>query len=486
MKMKKFIIILLIITFLPTLAYTQGINKANDGAIEQYLNQYRNNQAKLRQIFQKMPKGGDLHHHYSGSVYSETYLKYLEDTDLWVNRNTFAIAKDNPARKERGEWSKVSSLKADGVWNDIKVKIIESWSILYYNYLSSPTDEHFFATFDNFNIPKDNTISEGLLNIKQRALNENVSYIETMFVMVGRLGKLDLDKSFDQSLLKLQINRSTQIADTLEKIYDYITKNIPEYKEIAQKHNNWVDSLHRALRLDDENFTIRYQNYVVRVIDPVSVFKDLLLSFESASKSDLIVGVNIVAPENNSISMRDYWLHTQFFKFFHNKYPNVKIAMHAGELTLGLVKPEDMSWHINDAVFESKANRIGHGVDIAYESHSDSILKYMATNKIAIEINLTSNAFILGVKNDEHPILLYNEYNVPIVISTDDAGVLRTDLTEQFIMLYHNYPLFQYPDLKKFIYNSIEYSFLSPNDKKRITDNLNKRFEEFEGRILGR
>lgn len=463
-----------------------AISTENNEAIEQILRQYRNNTAKLRQIFQKMPKGGDLHHHYSGSVYAETYLKYVVDSDLWVNLNSYDVSDRTPSKMDRGNWSRVSSLKANGLWHNAKVKILEKWSVLYYNFVSSPTDEHFFATFDNFNIPKNHTYSEGLLGIKKRALNENVSYIETMFTQVGNLGSTDKDSQFDASLLKLQETQSEAIADTLQMIYNYVISQKKNYKDIANAHNFWVDSLHNALRIDGAKFTMRYQNYVVRVLNPMSVFEDLLLSFESADKSKLIVGVNIVAPENNTISMRDYWLHTQFFKFFHSKYPNVKIAMHAGELTLGLVKPEDMSWHIEDAVWESKANRIGHGVDIAYESHSDSLLKYMAENKIAIEINLSSNAFILGVKRNEHPISLYYEYKVPIVISTDDAGVLRTDLTEQFILLYHIYPQFSYSDLKQFIYNSIEYSFLNEDDKENILNDLDYRFEVFEDKLLSK
>jgi adenosine deaminase/adenosine deaminase CECR1 len=47
--------------------------------------------------------------------------------------------------------------------------------------------------------------------------------------------------------------------------------------------------------------------------------------------------------------------------------------MHAGELTLGLVQPEDLTSHINDAVYTAGANRIGHGVD-AYESKSYELL----------------------------------------------------------------------------------------------------------------
>jgi hypothetical protein len=59
--------------------------------------------------------------------------------------------------------------------------------------------------------------------------------------------------------------------------------------------------------------------------------------------------------------------------------------MHAGELTLGLVQPEDLTSHINDCLY-GWANRIGHGVDMAYESKSYELLLH-EKNKVAIEIN---------------------------------------------------------------------------------------------------
>jgi adenosine deaminase len=75
--------------------------------------------------------------------------------------------------------------------------------------------------------------------------------------------------------------------------------------------------------------------------------------------------------------MKDYWLHMVMFNYCHTKFPDVKYSMHAGELTLGLVQPEDLTSHIN-AVYTAGANRIGHGVDMAYESKSYELLRYMA------------------------------------------------------------------------------------------------------------
>jgi adenosine deaminase/adenosine deaminase CECR1 len=74
----------------------------------------------------------------------------------------------------------------------------------------------------------------------------------------------------------------------------------------------------------------------------------------------------------------------------------------------GLVQPEDLTSHINDAVYTAGANRIGHGVDMAYESKRVAALH--GKNKVAIEINLVSNEFILKVKENRHPISLYRAF----------------------------------------------------------------------------
>jgi adenosine deaminase/adenosine deaminase CECR1 len=194
-----------------------------------------------------------------------------------------------------------------------------------------------------------------------------------------------------------------------------------------------------------------------------------------------MAGVNIVSPEDGATSMNDYWLHMIMFKYCHSRFPKVKYTLHAGELTLGLVQPEDLTWHIRSAVYDAGANRIGHGVDMAYENQSYQLLQYMAKNKIAVEINLVSNEFILKVKETRHPITLYKEFGVPIVISTDDAGILRTNMTEQYVLLAKRYKDFSYAEIKQLVYNSIHYSFIKEESvKNELLRNLDARFKIFE------
>ncbi len=323
------------------------------------------------------------------------------------------------------------------------------------------------------------------MELKRRAVKENVSYIETMFTSIHCDNIKIMDTSFNRQLEDAQRSGSeAEATKLLDKIYKLVQdKNV---KACAAAYNaDVIEKLHYGLHIDDSLFTMRYQNYVVRVVPPVDIFKNLILAFESANTCPLVVGVNIVAPEDNEISMRDYWLHMQMFKYCHEKYPNVKYSMHAGELVLGMVKPEELTWHINAAVRTAGANRIGHGVDMAHEYKSYELLQYMAVHKVPIEINLYSNEFILKVKEDQHPITLYKEFGVPIVICSDDAGVLRSNLTDQFVLLAKRYKNVSYRDIKQFVFNSIDYSFIKEDAvKEKLKLQLKARFSTFEKEVL--
>lgn len=443
-----------------------------------YLEKIRGNTALLTAFFSQMPKGGDLHHHYSGSVYAETFLEYVIDKDLFVNKATLEIS---DKKSPQGEWSTFSDLKKEGTLTKYKQRLLQKWSVKDYNGVDNASDNQFFETFPAFGLTAKATLEKGLLEIRDRAKKENVSYIETIFASIPCESSVADLQRFNNRLRNVQEKRDAQAAiKLLDTLYQaMLSRNIRECA--VQFNTGTLDRLHRTLSIDDSRFTMRYQNYVSRHAEPVDLFKNLITAFESANADTLIVGVNIVAREDHEISMKDYWLHMVMFRFCHTKYPAVKYALHAGELTLGVVKPEDLTWHINTAVQIAGANRIGHGVDIAYEERCYELLDFMRVNKIAIEINLYSNEFILKVKEEKHPITLYREFKVPIVICTDDAGVLRSNLTDQYVLLANRYKDVTYADIKQYVYNSITYSFIENEGlKAKLIRNLDARFAAFE------
>lgn len=447
-----------------------------------YLNSIRDNRALLTVFFQQMPKGGDLHHHFSGSVYAETYFDFVVNSDYWVNVKTLAIFDKMPS--PNADIRKFSEIKAAGALNEIRYQLLRYWSVKDYFPGDEASDKHFFDAFDKFDLASKGVPRDGLLEIKQRAKAENVQYIECMY----RSAKHGVDISdlkpyaiVMDSLLRQK--NSSSLSIVLDSLYAHFMRKGIEGK--VQDYTQALEKVHRELMIDDNTFTMRFQGYVTRVLeDQVTLFGNMLASFLSADRSPLIVGVNIVAPEDNPSAMHNYWLHMQMFKWCKQHFPKVKFSMHAGELTLGLVKPEDLTWHINTAVREAGPNRIGHGVDLAYEAQVYDLLKVMQTQQIAVEINLTSNEFILNVKDDRHPILLYRGAKVPMVISTDDAGILRTNLTEQYVLLANRYKTISYAEIKQYIYNSIKFSFIEDEQLKlKLLNRIQQQIAAFEQQL---
>jgi len=448
---------------------------------ESYLEKIRNNEALLTAFFQQMPKGGDLHHHFSGSIYAEPLLERAIAEDFYLNLETIQVVKNKPSN---GNWETFSSLKNKGQLAFYQQQVMQTWSAKDYNGVSVPSDDLFFDSFDKFFPVIDGHFAEGLIELKKRALSENVSYIETQLSIIPCDMKVDNLTDFNSKLRQAAIQKDEK---AVLKLLDDLFKSIQQKdaKKYAEDFNtNFIAKLHKDLKIDDERFTMRYQNFVLRFMEPVDLFKNLVIAFISANENKLVAGVNIVSPEHGENSMKDYWLHMVMFKYCHSKFPDVKYTLHAGELTLGLVQPEDLTWHINSAIYTAGANRIGHGVDIAYEANSYDLLRYMSKNNIPIEINLASNEFILKVKEGRHPFTLYKEFNVPIVISTDDAGILRTNMTEQYVLLAKRYPDVSYATIKQYVYNSINYSFIQDiSVKKQLLKDLDSRFKTFENQF---
>lgn len=441
----------------------------------------KTNEALLTLFFNQMPKGGDIHHHYSGTIYAETYLDWVKANNWFIDSSTLKIVKE--AKRKQGEGSDLLTVDQLIANDALYRKLLTLWSDKDFSnhyHLQPPPDKNFFGSFFYFSPVMDEKTDVGLNIIKNRAIKEQVSYIEIMLTEMGvyTLGNLDIKQyaTYNNAL------RNADSQSAVNKILNELKGRFLEdggFKKSIDHYISNVEKYHQGI--DDDQFTMRYQAYALRVIDPVMVFKDLLAAYIATDKSPLVVGVNILGPENNTVALNDYTLHMRMFNFLSNDYPDVKKSLHAGELTLGMVRPKDLNFHIQQAREIAKAQRIGHGIDIMYEQNAPALLKDLKENSV-IEINLTSNEFILGVKGQRHPYLIYSDFNVPLVISSDDTGVSRNNLSDQYLLLATRYRP-SYKQIKGYVYNSIKYSFLNNEDKKRLKSQLNTLFIDFEHKM---
>ena len=437
--------------------------------------------SELTMFFTQMPKGGDLHHHYSGSVYAETYTEFVDKQGFCINTQTYRIETDKAV--VAAERAKPAAQRACRSGAEVRAdedtwrEVAKRWSNRdFYNHtnLQPAPDQRFFQTFGYFGPVANDNLREGLLEIKERAIAENVGYIETMFLLSPFIANPDFD-----SQAWATVNDDKALDDALRAKLAALDKDAAFNKSI----DDFVQQIHAASEdIDDERFTMRYQNYTLRLLNPSQVFSAMVSSFKAAAKGGRVVGLNIVGQESTHVSMRDYLLHMKMFRFLKSVYPDVKVAMHAGELALGDVPPEGLKFHIDQALAVAGADRIGHGLDLAHEANAPGIMKTMREKDIPVEINLTSNAFISGVSTTNHPLNLYRKYGVPYVISTDDAGVTRHTLSHEYVQFASQFKP-SYAEVKKASYNSIRYAFLPVAEKQRLTRQLDQRYTEFEAKI---
>lgn len=101
----------------------------------------------------------------------------------------------------------------------------------------------------------------------------------------------------------------------------------------------------------------------------------------------------------------------------------------------------------------------------------------MKNQGILVEICPSSNKLILEIEKDNHPFHLYKENGVPLSIKTDNEGINRTNLTNEFAIAVRDFNL-TYSDLKELVRNSIEYSFLE-GESLFIDRNYNKQLKGF-------
>ncbi|MFM2088058.1 MAG: hypothetical protein RLZZ237_2927, partial [Pseudomonadota bacterium] len=353
--------------------------------------------AELNLFFSMMPKGGDLHHHYSGAIYAEQFLDWVDKENYCVNKTTYRIEsqKDVIAAERAKPAGQRNCLSSSEVFADpgLYAELLQRWSTKdFYNHggIQTPPDRTFFDTFGYFGPVASTNTADGLKTLKQRAIAENLSYIETIF----ELSPFVSNPQFDQQALAPGLTPAA-----LQALLASWTHNLDQDAAFQKSITAYNDNVNTSSAgIDDANFTMRYQAYVLRFLSPSQVFSSMVAAFKAASLNPLVVGVNIVGQESVNVSMRDYSLHMEMFKFLKAKYPHVKIALHAGELALGMVPPEGLAFHIAEAVDVAGADRIGHGMDIAYEHNALATMQKMRERGIPVEVNLTSNDYILGIK----------------------------------------------------------------------------------------
>lgn len=424
----------------------------------------------LKTFFASMPKGGDLHNHLSGAPFAETLIEFGARENLCLEHKSQRATEPPCAAPTHTPLKEILSN------SNRYQKLIDAWSVRNLKASGKSGHDQFFSVFLKIARAVRNS-SAIIARLRQRAAKENVQYLELMArnrTAAHRLRPIVARLVWSD---KLSDMRDALLNDPdFQKAVETDTAGMNKIDERARQ----ILNCHIATQKSACAVVVRFQTYALRLRKPAHVFAELLMAFETAQRSPFVVGVNLVGPEDDLTARQDYRLHMRIFQILAKFYPNVKISLHAGEMTPDLVPPEDLDFHITDAIHIGGAKRIGHGIAIAHERGVANLLKHMAKNKIAVEVPLTSNEVILKIAGKDHPLTYYLSHNVPVVLATDDAGILRTDLTAEFVKAAQRYKQLGYRHFKQFALNSIKFSFMADALKTTQSKKLQARFAAFE------
>ncbi|HET9837299.1 MAG TPA: adenosine deaminase [Candidatus Angelobacter sp.] len=434
----------------PQIAGHPGSRKQS-GAPEQkaarYLESIRKQPLLLHAFLAQMPKGGDLHNHLSGAVYAESFIRWAAEDGLCVDRGSLSLVAP-PCDPAAGKPPATAAFADSTLYGHL----LDAFSMRQFHPGPESGHDHFFATFGKFGAATNNHTAEMLAEVRERAAEGHLQYMELMFNPDGgaaaRLG-MQLGWNDDMALMrnKLLSGGLPQIVGNASKFLDETEKKVND-----ELHCGGPGALPGC------SVQARYLYQVARGLPKEAVFSQILAGFEMASKDPRVVGLNLVMAEDWYVPIHDFRRHMDMLDFLHGLYPKVHITLHAGELTQDLVPPEEL-FHIGMSIFKGHAERIGHGVDVMQELHPWALLQKMASLKILAEICLTSNDVILNVSGARHPLPIYLKSGVPVALATDDEGVSRGDITQEYQRAAETYGL-SYVQLKEFARNSLEYSFL--------------------------
>ena len=434
------------------LAARAGADTASERAASAYLDGIRSTPLALRRFMQDLPKGADLHNHASGAVYAERLIDWASADGLCVDA-TYTFVTCPTGLQLSFNQPVATAIKQAG----FRDHLIDALSMRFFVSRTESGHDHFFNAFGKFTMATWAHGPQIIAEAVRQAAEDRVDYLELMTTFgsgpAWRALTKDVPYDADFDKLRAALTANGRFAKAVDEAEAELQTT--EAKRNAELHCDRQGAARPAAC----DVQLRYIEQVGRNSDRVSVFARTMLGFALARRDERLAAVNFVSPEDGAVSVHDYALHMRMIAYLRRTIGDVPVTLHAGELTLGLVPRAVLDDHIDLAVNVAGARRIGHGVDIAYERNEPALLATMAARPVLVEIALTSNDVILGVRGAEHPVNLYLQAGVPIALVTDDEGVSRIDLSNEFVRAARDYG-FSYATLKRFVRNGVEYGFI--------------------------
>lgn len=469
---------LLLLTPLNTQAFpAQTPEPDNLQLARNYLERIRseNKKDELEIFFRAFPKGADLHHHFMGASGPDLLAVEAAKRPLYLDKDYNFVLHASGAKNVSQIINNYQTLLA----------FREAFTVTGGNNSVFERHGHFFQIFGKMSPLYDRLPVLFLNDIRSRAADEQVQYIESTTFWDQLNGPQQLF-----ALLKQLPSLSPVNQDSMTRFHNAVI-NLPDFINLANRILQTFSNLQAQSSSDLNchtskpeagcNVTVRFLHETHRSDSLEEVFLQLILAFHLAelslqSNQPNIVGINLVGAEDGTTAYTDYSAHLDMLSFLkqNRMYPNSSehISLHAGELTKQIAPFAEVSHSLAKTIIKVLPARIGHGVSLlnqtcpsyvqltSTETCPELLLKVMDILSIAVEIPFISNKELLKIEDDDHPFPAYHSAGVATVLATDNPGILKTDLTTQFVEIFRRYPQITLDDAIKFARDSLEYSFL--------------------------
>ncbi|XPF94341.1 adenosine deaminase family protein [Colwellia sp. RE-S-Sl-9] len=407
---------------------------------------------QLYHFLYNMPKGGDLHHHSSGSHLPKWWYElalnkeknggytYFTRTHLNIcngyGKNEFGMETQTLMFRtiSGSSYNKLNECEKNNytALNKLNNSEIESWKkSIWLDKPHEGRDEFFQTHWQRLNELTANPFiaAEMLVKNMESFGKEGLLYIEAQLNATQKY-KVDGSPYTQEEALNIYIARLSQ-----------------------------PDAIKTGV-------TVRLQYALLRFLPNAEQALTSMYDFVDKHRN-IYVGINMVGREDNPKGHPLRFLPT--LKKLRSKYPAINLAIHAGE-------SEAPNFNIRDTLLLG-AKRIGHGINLLSDPQT---LLLMRNNDYLIEINLISNLKLGYVADlNQHPFPEFLRLGIPVALSTDDRGMWHSNMTDEFFIgvKYFNLSWSEITSLSK---NSLSFSFLDAKTKKKLLKKLDNNILEFE------
>jgi len=428
---------------------------ANDGISEWFEQLKASGQASdIYKVLYAMPKGGDLHLHNSGAVFSEWWY------DL-------ALAQEENGYRYYTK-TKINNCRAYG-GNEFR-----SPYLMYFINIQESTWKQLGECEQGEYKP-----------LAQLDKSEKAAWLNSIRLDKPHEGRDEFFQTHWQRLGALVVNpylAAEALVLNIKAFSDegliYIEPDFNVFASIRPDGSGFspeevIGILVKRLGKKDvleTGMTVRFQAAILRFLPGAVEDLEAIYKFV-ANNNDLWVGIDLVGREDNDRGYPSRFLNKM--RELRRSHHGVRLSIHAGEVN-------EPNRHVRDTLILG-AERIGHGLNLITDP---DLMLMMRGGPYLVEINLVSN-FLLKYVDDfsQHPFPEYLRLGIPVALSTDDRGMWDSTMTDEFFVAVVEFNL-SWDEVKLLSRNSLKFSFVDEKTRLEMLREYEKRIAGFERQML--